>query len=46
MSENELLTDLLKKISECINNGRCETAESLSKIYQRIKSVQTKTLGE
>lgn len=46
MNEHELLTDLLKKISECVNNGSCETADALSKIYQRIKSVQTQTLGE
>lgn len=43
MNEFELLKSLINKINALTENGEYESAETLSKVYQRIKSVQTPT---
>lgn len=41
MTEKELLNKVLLQISNSIDVGDSETTDKLSKVYQRIKSVQT-----
>lgn len=43
MNEFELLKSLISKINTLTENGEYEDAETLSKVYQRIKSVHTTT---
>lgn len=46
MTEQELLNRVLVQISNSIDSETIEIAEQLSKIYQRIKSVQTTNVND